>query len=121
MSEPVELGAARSARAAIIGNSRAMQAIYKEIGRVAAKPVTVLIRGETGTGKELIARAIYQHSDRADAAVHRRQLRGHPGNAAGKRTVRPRTRRIHRRATPAASAASSRPTTARFSSTKSAT
>jgi DNA-binding NtrC family response regulator len=44
-----------------------MQAIYKEIGRVASKPVAVLIRGETGTGKELIARAIYQHSDRSGA------------------------------------------------------
>ena len=48
----------------LVGRSRAMQALYKEIGRVAAKPVTVLIRGETGTGKELIARAIYAHSDR---------------------------------------------------------
>jgi DNA-binding NtrC family response regulator len=45
-----------------------MQTIYKEIGRIAAKPVNVLIRGETGTGKELIARAIYQNSDRANAA-----------------------------------------------------
>jgi DNA-binding NtrC family response regulator len=44
-----------------------MQNIYKEIGRVASKPVNVLIRGETGTGKELIARAIFQHSDRANA------------------------------------------------------
>jgi len=43
-----------------------MQNIYKEIGRVAATPVTVLIRGGTGSGKELIARAIYQHSNRAD-------------------------------------------------------
>jgi nitrogen regulation protein NR(I) len=64
MSEPVQLGAAGSSRDAIVGNSRAMQDIYKEIGHIAAKPVTVLIRGETGTGKELVARAIYQHSDR---------------------------------------------------------
>jgi nitrogen regulation protein NR(I) len=66
VSEPVVMGVADSTdRLAIIGRSRAMQEIYKEIGRVAAKPVSVLIRGETGTGKELIARAIYQHSDRA--------------------------------------------------------
>jgi nitrogen regulation protein NR(I) len=67
MSEPVQLGTAGHARDAIVGNSRSMQSIYKEIGRVAAKPVSVLIRGETGTGKELIARAIYQHSDRINA------------------------------------------------------
>jgi len=67
MSEPVTLGESGVARDAIVGQSAAMQAIYKEIGRVAAKPVNVLIRGETGTGKELIARAIYQHSDRSNA------------------------------------------------------
>jgi two-component system, NtrC family, response regulator len=66
MSETVEIGEAKADRSAIIGNSRVMQAIYKEIGRVAATPATVLIRGATGTGKELIARAIYQHSNRAD-------------------------------------------------------
>jgi DNA-binding NtrC family response regulator len=64
-SEPVEIGAPVYARDAIIGISRVMQTVYKEIGRIAAKPVTVLIRGETGTGKELIARALYQHSHRA--------------------------------------------------------
>jgi len=67
MSEPVILGEPGEAREAIVGSSAAMQAIYKEIGRVASKPVSVLIRGETGTGKELIARAIYQHSERANA------------------------------------------------------
>jgi DNA-binding NtrC family response regulator len=67
MSEPVALGESSSSRDALVGQGPAMQAIYKEIGRVASKPVTVLIRGETGTGKELIARAIYQHSDRANA------------------------------------------------------
>lgn len=67
MSEPVDMGEPGTAPTAIVGRSRAMQAIYKEIGRIAATPVTVLIRGDTGTGKELIARAIYQHSDRASA------------------------------------------------------
>lgn len=67
MTDVVEIGDTASQRTAIVGNSRAMQAIYKEIGRVAATPVTVLIRGATGTGKELIARAIYQHSERSAA------------------------------------------------------
>jgi nitrogen regulation protein NR(I) len=67
MSEPVTLGEPGAARDAIVGQSPAMQSIYKEIGRLAAKPVNVLIRGETGTGKELMARAIYQNSDRANA------------------------------------------------------
>ena len=42
-----------------------MQAIYKEIGRVAATSATVLIQGESGTGKELVARAIWHYSSRA--------------------------------------------------------
>jgi nitrogen regulation protein NR(I) len=69
MRDPVTLPSAQvESRTALVGTSRAMQDVCKEIGRVAAKPVTVLIRGETGTGKELIARAIYQHSPRAKAA-----------------------------------------------------
>lgn len=68
MREPVALDArSPRSRTALVGASRVMQHVCKEIGRVAAKPVTVLIRGETGTGKELIARAIYQHSHRAQA------------------------------------------------------
>ena len=67
MTEPVDLGRHGKSRDAIIGGSRAMQSLYKEIGRIASKDVDVLIRGETGTGKELIARAIYHHSHRAKA------------------------------------------------------
>lgn len=50
---------------AIIGGSRAMQNLYKAIGRVAPTDALVLIRGESGTGKELIARAVFQHSMRS--------------------------------------------------------
>ena len=42
-----------------------MQEVVKAVGRVADKDVTVLLTGATGTGKELIARALYQHSRRA--------------------------------------------------------
>jgi nitrogen regulation protein NR(I) len=66
MTVRVELREGVSGRDALVGQSRAMQLIYKEIGRVAPANVPVLIRGETGTGKELIARAIYQHSPRAE-------------------------------------------------------
>jgi DNA-binding NtrC family response regulator len=65
MSVPVEPGPNRSANNLLVGNSRVIQNVYKEIGRIAATPVTVFIRGATGTGKELVARAIYQYSDRA--------------------------------------------------------
>ncbi len=48
----------------IVGQSAAMQEVYKTIGRVAPQDVSVLILGESGTGKELVARALYQHSQR---------------------------------------------------------
>ena len=48
----------------LVGNSRAMLDVYKTLGRLSPTPVTVLIRGETGTGKELVARALYQHGHR---------------------------------------------------------
>ncbi len=64
-SKPVEIGEVYNDQDTIIGRSRAMRTIYKQLGRIASQSVTVLVRGETGTGKELIARAIYQHGHRA--------------------------------------------------------
>jgi DNA-binding NtrC family response regulator len=52
-------------RGGLVGTSAAMLAIWKLIGRAAASEAPVLITGETGTGKELIARAIHDYSRRA--------------------------------------------------------
>jgi two-component system response regulator AtoC len=49
----------------LIGSSPAMQQVYKLIGRVAPTESTVLIRGESGSGKELVAREIHHHSKRS--------------------------------------------------------
>ncbi|MCM0755983.1 sigma-54 dependent transcriptional regulator [Desulfovibrio aminophilus] len=51
---------------ALVGTGKAMNEVYKAIGRAAPTDALVLIRGESGTGKELVARAVYQHSLRAD-------------------------------------------------------
>src|SRR5881296_3297130 len=56
-SEDYELG--------IVGRSEGMQQVFKLIGQLAASDATALITGETGTGKELVARAIYHHSNRS--------------------------------------------------------
>jgi PAS domain S-box-containing protein len=50
----------------IIGQSKVLQAMMEQVGKVAASDATVLLLGETGTGKELVARAIHQQSQRAD-------------------------------------------------------
>ena len=52
---------------AIVGTSPAIMRVRDEIGRVAGRVATVLILGETGTGKELVARAIHHHSRRNQA------------------------------------------------------
>jgi two-component system nitrogen regulation response regulator GlnG len=48
----------------VIGRTPAMQEVYKVIGRVAPTDATVLIQGETGTGKELVAKTLHYHSAR---------------------------------------------------------
>ena len=49
----------------MVGGSPPMRAVYERITRVAASEATVLVTGETGTGKELVARAIHENSPRA--------------------------------------------------------
>ncbi len=50
----------------IVGESGAMQAVYDHVRRAAATEAMVLVRGETGTGKEIIARAIHFNSERRE-------------------------------------------------------
>lgn len=51
----------------MIGHSRAMQEVFRAIGRLSQSHVTVLVTGESGTGKEVVARALHRHSLRSKA------------------------------------------------------
>ncbi len=50
----------------ILGQAPAMQEVFRAIGRLALSHATVLITGESGSGKELVARALHRHSPRAE-------------------------------------------------------
>ena len=56
----------RTGEIKIIGDSRKMQEVLRQLEKVVDTRVTVLIEGETGTGKELFAQSIHQHSQRRD-------------------------------------------------------
>src|SRR5439155_23165638 len=88
----------------IIGQSKAMRAIFRVVRMVAKSNATILIQGESGTGKELIAKALHHHSQRRNhpfVAVncaslpetlleselfgHVRKVRSQAGSPAGRR------------------------------------
>ncbi len=50
----------------LLGEAPAMQEVFKAIGRLSRTKITVLINGESGSGKELIAHALHKHSPRSD-------------------------------------------------------
>ena len=54
--------------AEIIGRAPAMQGVFRAVGRLARANATVMIEGASGTGKELVARALHRHSPRAASA-----------------------------------------------------
>ncbi|MFT3777017.1 MAG: nitrogen regulation protein NR(I) [Ottowia sp.] len=66
-SQREALGAEQQQSAApeMLGQAPAMQDVFRAIGRLSASNVTVLITGESGSGKELVARALHKHSSRA--------------------------------------------------------
>ncbi|MFT4613065.1 MAG: two-component system response regulator HydG [Bacteroidia bacterium] len=53
----------------IVGNCTAMQTLFEHIEKVSPTDSTVLVLGETGTGKELVARSVHHHSRRADKTM----------------------------------------------------
>ena len=61
--EPSPAGPPQGPR--MVGQAPAMQEVFRAIGRLSRSSMTVLITGETGTGKELVARALHQNSPRA--------------------------------------------------------
>ncbi|MFL6697543.1 MAG: nitrogen regulation protein NR(I) [Vitreoscilla sp.] len=54
----------------ILGQAPAMQDVFRAIGRLSQSNVTVLITGESGSGKELVARALHRHSPRGDQGTN---------------------------------------------------
>ena len=72
VTEEIEMAYNKSG---IIGNSPAMKRVFRLVTKVAPSDCTVLILGETGTGKELIARAIHHSSPRKNKLMVKVNLR----------------------------------------------
>ena len=77
-----QLTAERTLGHPMIANSPAMRQLLDEVARVGPKDITVLVRGETGTGKELIASLIHAHSKRSSTPLVRFNCAAIPGSLA---------------------------------------
>ena len=73
----------------IIGGSSGLRKVMQQVQLVAPTDATVLIGGETGTGKELIARAIHMRSDGASAPFVKVNCASIPRGTIRKRALRP--------------------------------
>ena len=97
-----------------------MKELFELVESVAASDANILIQGENGTGKELIANAIHYNSQPRRRAVHQDQLRGDPEGPDRERAVRLQEGRVHRARRPTRSACSRWRRAARCCSTRSA-
>ena len=89
--------AAGARRHRIVGDSAGMRGVLAQAEQVAPTDATVLVQGETGTGKELVAHAIHAASRRKDRAAREDRVRRAPRAAARERALRSRARRVHGR------------------------
>ena len=85
---------------AIVGRSRALRVALETAERVAESRATVLLSGETGTGKELIAKLIHARSPRRDPGLRQGELRRAPHGIDRVRVLRARAGRVHGRLEP---------------------
>jgi formate hydrogenlyase transcriptional activator len=81
----------------IIGQSPALLSVLQNVATVAPTDSTVLVCGETGTGKELIARAVHDLSPRKARTFVKLNCAAIPTGLLESEIVRPRERRVHRR------------------------
>ena len=77
--------------------SPAMRAVLDLLARAAASDAPILLRGENGTGKGVLALALHAPGPRAERAVRHRELPDPLRGPPGQRAVRPRAGRLHRR------------------------
>ena len=96
-AENRDLRARVDRRLTMVGESLTMAQLREQIAMAAPTNGRVLVFGENGTGKELVARTVHALSRRHTGAVHRSQLRRHSGGADRVRAVRSRPRRVYRR------------------------
>ena len=82
LANPVQAPVRSSERFGLVGESEAILRVRSEIRRVADLEVPVLLRGETGTGKELVARAIHQASQRRNGPCLCVNMGAVPGSLA---------------------------------------
>ena len=94
----------------IVGAETGLGPVMERVEQVAGSDVPVLLLGETGSGKEVIARAIHQRSRRASGPILARELRRDSAGTHRLGVVRPRAGQLHRRRRRLARGGSSGPT-----------